>query len=343
MRVHPFAALFVTALCPLLLAQSTFRSECEAEFLAMGGIPVRLKADGIAPPLCEPVMEGIAAELRLLERTLSAHTDSGAVAAINRGADAGGPCPAALVEVLERSLEVSRATGGAFDVTVGPLVALWKKAGVEGRLPTDAEREAALAKVGYDAVHLEDGRVSFDRSGIRIDLGGVAKGYFGDVAVARLRQAGATRCLVDVGADLVTWRTPEQANFVVGVRNPWGEGLLGVLTVPGGAVVTSGDYERFVTIDGQRYAHIVDPRSGRPVTGMRSVTVLTADGAKADALATALFVMGHDEAAAFVKARDDLEAILVADSADGSPDRQRVFISEGLVELFQWSEDVMPR
>jgi len=336
------AALLVTALSPLLPG-TAIQSECEAEFLAMGGIPVRLKADGLAPPLCEPVMEGIVSELRLLERTMSAHTDTGAVAAINRGADAGGPCPAALIEVLERSLEISRATGGAFDVTVGPVIALWKQAGREGRLPTDEEREAALAKVGYDAVRLQGGRVTFDRPGVRIDLGGVAKGYFGDVAVARLRQAGATRCLVDVGMDLVTWRTPEQANFVVGVRNPWGQGLLGILTVPGGAVVTSGDYERFVTIDGQRYAHIVDPRTGQPVTGMRSVTVLTADGAEADALATALFVMGHDEAVAFVRARDDLEAILVADSADGSVDRQQVFISEGLVGLFQWSEDVLPR
>jgi len=341
-RSLPATALLLAALSPLL-SGTAIRSECEAEFLAMGGIPVRLKADGLAPELCEPVMEGITAELRGLEQMMSAHTDQGAVAAINRGADTGGPCPVALADVLGRSLEVSRATGGAFDVTVGPLIALWKKAGKEGRLPSDEERKAALEQVGYDAVTLVDGRLSFDRPGVRIDLGGVAKGYFGDVAVARLREAGATRCLVDVGMDLVTWRAPEQATFVVGIRNPWGEGLLGILTVPGGAVVTSGDYERFVTIDGQRYAHIVDPRTGQPVTGMRSVTVVTTDGAEADALATALFVMGHDEAVAFVEARDGLEAIVVADSEDGSPDRQRVFISEGLVELFQWSEDVLPR
>lgn len=342
MRV-PSPTALPLALILLALAPSAGAAECEAEFLAMGGIPVSLQADGLAPPLCEPVMQGIAAELRVLERVMSAHSDEGAVAAINRGADAGGPCPAALAEVLARSLEVSRATSGAFDVTVGPLIALWRKAGKEGRLPTDAEQAEALARVGHGAVHLGEGRLSFDQPGIRIDLGGVAKGYFGDVAVARLRQAGATRCIADVGMDLVTWRAGGQAEFSVGVRNPWGEGLMGILTVAGGAVVTSGDYERFVTIEGRRYSHIVDPRTGEPVQGMRSVTVCTADGAEADALATALFVMGHDEAAAFVQARDDVEAILVADDGDGSPDRQRVFISEGLVERFQWSEDVLPR
>ena len=336
---HPLPHCVAIALALTALAPPARAAECEGELLAMGGIPVKLQADGIDPAACRPVMEGITAELRVLERVMSAHTPEGAVAAINRGADTGGPCPAALREVIQTSQKVSQDTGGAFDITVGPLVRMWKQAGKAGRLPTDEERTEALALVGHEAVVVAGDRLRLDRTGARIDLGGIAKGYFGDVAVARMREAGATRCIADVGLDLVTWRTEGQPEFTIGVRNPWGEGLMGVLTAGDGAVVTSGDYERFVTIDGKPYSHIVDPRTGQPVQGMRSVTVLTAE---ADALATALFVMGYEAGAAHVEGRDDVEAILVGDH-DGSPDRQQVFISAGLVERFQWSEDVLSR
>ena len=342
MSVCPVQLLSLALLIPPATTIGASAATCEAEFTAMGGIPVRLAAEGLADGLCGAVMAGVEVELRALERVMSAYTPHGAVAAINRGAHTGGPCPRELAEVLQVALVASRDTGGAFDVTVGPLVRLWKQAGKDGRLPAEEERAAALALVGYGAVRVEDGALHIDVPGVRVDLGGVAKGYFGDVAIQRLRQAGATRCIADVGADLVTWRAAEQPEFTVGIRNPWGEGLMGVIRATGGAVVTSGDYERYVTIDGKRYCHIVDPRTGQPVEGMRSVTVLAPTGAEADALATALFVLGYDAAAALVEGRADLEAVIVADES-GSPDQQRVFISAGLAERFQWSDDVLPQ
>ena len=308
----------------------------------MGGIPIRVSASGIECQLFDAVVRGIGREIAALETMMSAHTEHGTVATINRQGMAGGPLPDALASVLRTSQEVSRATDGAFDVTVRPLLTAWKRAAREGRLPTAEEIAAARALVGYDAVDVVGDRVRLGRPGVCIDLGGVAKGYFGDVAVGRLREAGATRCLVDVGADLVSWKAEGEDDFNVGIRNPWGDGLMGVLTVGGGAVVTSGDYERFFTVGDRRICHIVDPRTGDPVEGMHSVTLWAPTGVEADALATGIFVLGHDAGSALVEARGDLEAVIVAEDPT-TPGQQRVFISAGFGDRFAWHEDVLPR
>jgi len=313
---------------------------CEAELSAMGGIPIRISASGIEPGLFDAVVRGIEREIAALETMMSAHTARGTVATINRQGMPAGPLPAALASVLRTSLDVSLATGGAFDVTVRPLLDIWKRATREGRLPTSDELAAARQRVGYEAIELDGDRVRIRHDGVGIDLGGVAKGYFGDVVVGRLRGAGATRCIVDVGADLVMWKDAAEDDFTVGVRNPWGEGLMGVLTVDGGAVVTSGDYERFVTIGDRRICHIVDPRTGEPVEGVHSVTVWAPTGVEADALATGIFVLGHDDGSALVDARPDIEAVIVADGPQ-PPGQQRLYVSAGLSERFALHDDVV--
>lgn len=307
----------------------------------MGGIPIQLSASGLPCERFDAVVRGFAGEIQALERMMSAHTAEGVVATINRGGLDGGPCPPELAEVLRTAAEVSAATDGGFDVTVRPLLQAWKGAAREGRLATDEEIAAALQLVSFEAVKVNDGRVRIDRPGVSIDLGGIAKGYFGDVAIRRLRDAGATRCIADIGADLVTWRSEGTREFEVGIRNPWGEGLMGVLTVANGSVVTSGDYERFFTVGDQRICHIVDPRTGAPVQGMESVTVLAPTGTEADALATGIFVLGFDAGSALVESRPDLEAVIVAAAADGTNQR-RIFVSSGLVDRFSWVESARP-
>ena len=327
---------------PLASADDFVADEtCRAELTAMGGIPIGLSASGLPCDRFDAVVRGFAGEIQALERMMSAHTAEGVVATINRGGLDGGPCPPELAEVLRTAAEVSAATDGGFDVTVRPLLQAWKGAAREGRLATDEEIAAALQLVSFEAVKVNDGRVRIDRPGVSIDLGGIAKGYFGDVAIRRLRDAGATRCIADIGADLVTWRAEDTREFEVGIRNPWGEGLMGALTVPGGAVVTSGDYERFFTVGDRRICHIVDPRTGAPVEGMQSVTVLAPSGTAADALATGIFVLGFEAGSALVESRPDLEAIIVGADDDGSGDR-RVFVSSGLIERFRWAQDVLP-
>lgn len=343
MNVRLLIALLACLVLPFAwpTPANAIEEPCSAELTAMGGIPIKLSAWCMDETAFDHVVRGIGAELAALEQMMSAHTDDGVVALINRHGLSGGPCPVALARVLQEAQGVSTLTDGAFDVTVRPLITLWKQAAAGGRLPTVEEREAALTRVGFDAVELDQDRIRFAHEGISLDLGGVAKGYFGDVAIARLRQAGACRCIADVGADLVSARNPEEQPFRIGIRSPWGDGLMGTITTDGGAVVTSGDYERYVTIDDHRYSHIVDPRTGMPVEGMHSVTVLASTGVEADALATGIYVMGLDGGSALVESREDLEAIIVADDPQ-SPGKQRVFISSGLVDRFRWSEDVLP-
>jgi len=330
--------LLLLVVATALPARAEGDEPCRAQLSAMGGIPIQLSAWGVDCEAFDAVVRGFEGEIQALERMMSAHAAEGTVATINRGGTIGGPCPAELRAVLATALEVSRDTDGAFDVTVRPLLQAYRTAAKEGRLPTDEEHAAAMARLGYDAIVVEGERVRFTREGIGIDLGGIAKGYFGDVAIGRLRDAGATRCIADVGADLVTWKTTDEREFQVGIRNPWGDGLMAVITVPGGAVVTSGDYERFVQIGDQRICHIVDPRSGQPVQGMHSVTVLAPTGVEADALATGVFVMGYERGRALVDGRDDLEAVIVA--ADPATGEQLVYISAGLKERFEWHMDV---
>ena len=309
----------------------------------MGGIPIQLSASGLDCRLFDAVVSGIEREIAVLETMMSAHGDRGTVATINRQGMVGGPLPRPLASVLRTSLEVSRLTEGAFDVTVRPLLTAWKQAAAEGRLLSSEEIADSRALVGYDAIQMDGDNVRLGRPGVRIDLGGVAKGYFGDVVVRRLKRAGARRCLVDVGADLVTWKADaEEDDFAIGIRNPWGEGLLGVLTVGSGAVVTSGDYERFHTIGDRRICHIVDPRTGHPVEGVHSVTVWAATGVEADALATGIFVLGHDAGSALVESRQDVEAVIVAEDPT-APGQQTIFISSGLSDRFAWHDDVLPR
>ncbi len=334
------AALLWLAAAPAAAEAPVPDETCRAELTAMGGIPILLSASGLPCDRFDAVVRGFAGEIQALERMMSAHTAEGTVATINRGGIDGGPCPRELAEVLRMAAAASEATDGGFDITVRPLLQAWKRAAKEGRLATDEEIAEALKLVSWRSVEIEEDRVRITRPGVSIDLGGIAKGYFGDVAIRRLRGAGATRCIADIGADLVTWRAEDTREFEVGIRNPWGEGLMGVLTVPGGAVVTSGDYERFFAVGDRHICHIVDPRTGAPVEGMQSVTVLAPSGTEADALATGIFVLGFDAGSALVESRTDLEAVIVGAAAKGSEER-RIFVSSGLADRFRWAEDVV--
>lgn len=207
---------------------------------------------------------------------------------------AGGPARPVgpdLFAVLSRSVEISRASGGAFDVTVGPVVGLWRDARASGRLPAATVLVNARARVGYGLIELDaDARtVRLQRAGMRLDLGGIGKGYAGDQALRVMEGLGLPRCLVDIGGDLVLGDAPPGKD---GWRVRAGDRAL-VLARRG--VAASGDTERFVEIDGVRYSHIVDPKTGLGLTHGFEVTVVAPNGTDADAWASALSVLGPEE------------------------------------------------
>lgn len=202
-----------------------------------------------------------------------------------------------LFAILQKAQEVARKTDGAFDVTVGPIIRLWRKARRTRELPSADAIKQALAKVGYDKMKLDAARrtVQLLVMGMLLDLGGIAKGYAGDAVLEVLRKHGVTRALVAAGGDIrVGAPPPGEKGWKVGIaplKNPAAPPSHHLLLV-NAAVSTAGDAEQAVEIDGKRYSHIVDPRTGMAQLGRRSASVVARDGVTADAYDTALCVLG---------------------------------------------------
>ena len=235
-----------------------------------------------------------ASEVRTVEQQLQEHP--GETVAIS----------ATLAACLARSLEVSKASDGAFDVTVAPVVEQWRTAGRAGGLPPEAARRAALALVGWDRVQLVEGptRSLTAPPGTRFDFGGIGKGFGADRALAVLRQHGFDRAIVELGGDFAIGSPPPNApGWTVAIATGLGDERL-VLTLADCGVATSGDLERFVEVDGVRYSHLVDPRTGLGLTTSIAVTVIAPDATLADALASATSVLGPEHAGEALAAFD---------------------------------------
>ena len=241
-----------------------------------------------------------------------------------------------LFQVLDLSLRISQKSDGAFDVTVGPLVKLWRRARKEKKLPTPTEITNAKACVGWQFVALdaEKQTVELKRRGMQLDFGGIAKGYIAQEMSRRLRDRGIDRSLVAVSGDIVAAEPPPLADgWKVGVA-PLAE-KQGVpsrlLLLKNRAISTSGDAFQFVEIDGVRYSHIVDPQTGLGLTQRSSVTVVAAEGALADAMATAVCVQGPERGLRLAESSDQIEALIVQVTEQGT----KTVETPGLQEL-EW-------
>ncbi len=271
-----------------------------------------------------------------LEQQLSRFVPESDVSRIN-GAPAG--TPVAVGQDTWRVLQDARVaweqTDGVFDVTVEPLIELWRRAGESGRLPTDDELAQARARVGFDKVRLipphppaegrgggeardevtGGGQVVLVEPGMSIDLGGLAKGYVAEEAVEVLRAAGLTSALVEAGGDICTLgRRGDGQPWVTAVRNPETEDgwpFIALLRVADGAVATSGSYARYVEIEGKRYTHVLDPRTGWPETTVTSATVIGPEATSADWLATTLTVLGPAEGIELIEFLAGYECLIV--------------------------------
>ncbi len=199
-----------------------------------------------------------------------------------------------LFRVLEKAEEISVLTEGSFDVTIRPLADAWGFIQKEYRVPSQAELAIALEKVNYHHVLLERATrgVKFLRDGVSIDLGGIAKGYAVDCAIEKLRGMGITNAMVRAGGDLRV-----MGDWPVQIEDPAKRGQRTTITLKDSAISTSGNYENYFTVDGKRYAHILNPRTGMPVEGVDSCTVIAPTCMESDALATALFVYGPQRTA----------------------------------------------
>ncbi len=221
-------------------------------------------------------------------------------------ARAGGP-PVRVSEelffVLRRAQELARRTDGAFDVTVGPYVQLWRRARRTGQFPTEAELAEARSRVGYEKIVLNESErtVQLLVPGMRLDLGGIAKGYALDCALRVLREHGIRHALLEAGGDIVAGLAPPgTAGWRIEVANAEPSRRWVYLAL--GAISSSGDTEQYVEYQGKRYSHIVDPRTGWGLTSRVATTVIARDGITSDSLATALCVLGKERGMRLIRA-----------------------------------------
>jgi thiamine biosynthesis lipoprotein len=235
--------------------------------------------------------------------------------------------------VVERGLEYSRMTNGAFDVSIGPLVDVWGIGTEYAGVPAEEEIERHLALVDYRKVELDpvDQTIYLPEEGMALDVGGIAKGYAAEEVARILRDEGIEHALLDFGGNILAVGVkPDGSQWRIGIQNPQqsrGE-FLGIVEDEAMTVVTSGDYERFFTEDGVRYHHIIDSRTGYPArTGLSSVTIVSGDSTEADALSTAVYVMGVERGAELIESLEGIEAAFV------TKDRS-VYMTSGMPERF---------
>jgi len=200
-----------------------------------------------------------------------------------------------LFDVLQRALVVARETGGAFDPTIAPLVSLWREARTSGRLPPRPALDAARARVGWRHLEIDESRkaVRLARRGMRLDLGGIAKGYILQEARRVLRARGVTAVLIEAGGDIVAGDAPpDRDGWTIDVGTAAGAFATRAARLTNAALATSGPTAQHVVVDGVRYSHVIDPRTGLGVTNDLVARVIADDAATADALSTALTVIG---------------------------------------------------
>jgi thiamine biosynthesis lipoprotein len=209
------------------------------------------------------------------------------------------------LEVLLASRLLARVSGGAFDVTVGPLMHVWGFRGAGARVPAPAALDSARELVGDSVLEVDSARARarLQRRGSAVDLGAIAKGYALDLAASAMRAAGASAGMVDLGGNVLVFGRPPagREEWVIGILDPRDpDGIIGEIRLAEGSVATSGDYEQFFEAGGIRYSHIMDPGRGEPARGTLQTTVVAPTGLQSDGLSTTLFVLGPDRGRAFL-------------------------------------------
>jgi len=261
-------------------------------------------------------------EIQKVNELMSSYKSDSQISLVNRdGFKRAVEVSDSVYEVLHRSIEFSKLTDGAFDITVGPLVDLFHSSEKIETAPSEEEIAQAKTKVGFEKLILDDQNktVRFTIEGMRLDLGGIAKGYAVDKAIEAAKKAGAAGAMVDIGGDIRCFGIAPKGkdNWLIGLQNPstssdvGEDNILLELKLTDQAVATSGDYQQFVLIKDKRYSHIINRQTGTSAEGLSSVTIIADNAIDADALATAVSVMGMEKGFALIEKLPNTEAILI--------------------------------
>jgi thiamine biosynthesis lipoprotein len=293
------------------------------------GSELRLTAWTADEALAISAFEEVFHEFERLDKLLTVWRNDSDVQRINAAAgDHAVPVAPEVREVLRLAREASDLTEGKFDITFGALADVWKfDQDQDNTVPDQADIARRLPLINYRKVELDDtaGTAYIAQKGIRIHLGGIGKGYAVDRAVAILRTRGVNDFIIQAGGDMYAGGMKGDRPWRLGIRDPRGpeDRVFAAIDLSNGTFSTSGDYERAFVKDGRRYHHILDPATGQPAAGCRSVTLVTARAVFADALAKGVFILGAEKGMALIERLPDVEGVIVSD-------RNQVLISSGL-------------
>jgi thiamine biosynthesis lipoprotein len=282
------------------------------------GTLVEITVSHSDPHLIQTVTTQAFDEMKRLEQLMSTYLPDSDISKINRAAGKKAvPVSPEVEEVIREGIFWSQQSGGAFDITVEPLVQLWDFDGEKQVVPAERTIRKTATLVDYRNIEIVNHKVRLTRPGMAINVGGLAKGYAVDRAVSILR-GRVPNGIVNAGGDLFAFgQKSKESSWTIGLQHPRKpQELLAAFGVKNQAIATSGDYQRYFVKDGVRYHHIFDPATGRPARKMISATLITTEVMEADALATAVFVMGPEAGLAWVDSLDNVEAMVMLE--DGS-------------------------
>lgn len=319
-----FLSLLLCAGCGIAAASARTQT-AERRFFAMNTY-IAIQASGAEAEAALREAEDLVFRL---EGQLSV-TDAGSeIYAANHSQGQSVPVSPDTEELISFALSMAEKTSGALDPTIYPVLTAWGFTTEERRVPAQSEIDALLPQVDYGQIQLSEGQLTVPQKAA-VDLGAVAKGYTGDRVAALLKEQGVTSALINLGGNVqAVGQKPDGSAWRIGVRDPFSEQNLGVLEVEDCAVVTSGGYQNyFFGDDGAVYWHILDPETGYPArTGLASVTVVAPEGKQCDALSTALFVMGLEEALDYWQTTGGFDLILVTED-------RHIYVTAGLADTF---------
>ena len=325
-----FSILALVLLCPRQ-AFATLREIREVHYQM--GTFLELTLWHAEPERARHLIRASVQEAHRLEEILSDYIPDSAVSQFNANAGKGRVAlPPELHELLRISQRLSVRTAGYFDVTVGPLMELWRDCSDHDRIPDATRLAQALSLMGYRKLLLsQNGDAELTRSGMKIDLGGIGKGYAVDRIAGRLKAAGVTAALINFGGSSMRaiGAPPGQNGWEVGVQGPAGD-LRGVIYLRNLALSTSGSMGRFFTVGNRRYGHLINPKSGMPVSEPRMASVITPSATTAEALTKPLVLLGG-KAMSLVKNFPQTEALVI-------PRTGALFFSSGFRSISAWQE-----
>lgn len=326
MRIIAVCALVLAAVLLVLSLTGVFNPPAKYKdfnYFAMDTyVTFRLSEEGKNGRLSENYLKEVADKcagiLASVEYSISSHAEKGEVASLNSDVNVMVGASETLLAVLNTSERISKLTDGAFDYTLGPLTELWNVSG-GGPKPSAKDISYAMSHTGTDKFRIGEKTIQKTDKIAKVDLGAIGKGYATQAVLEYLSTTDVSYAVVSLGGNIgIYGEKPDGKGYRIGLRDPSSpDAVMGYFEIRSGFVSVSGDYERFFEEDGVRYHHIIDPETGSPAdNGLRSVAVLASNGPAADALSTALFVMGEEKAMEFYRSHViDFEAVFV--TSDG--------------------------